>query len=51
MYTTFSRKYCVRGIHFHAVTASESHSEPQSYKKAQGKAPYMTEKISAEVKV
>ena len=47
----FSRKYCVRGIHFHAVTASESYSEPQSYRKSHEKAPNMTEKMSAEVKV
>ena len=42
LYSTFSRKYPVRGIHVNAVTASESHSEPQSYgkrhKKALGKA-------------
>ena len=47
----FSRKYCVRGIHFHAVTASESYSEPQSYRKSHEKAPDKTEKVSAEVKV
>ncbi len=36
---------------FHAVTASESHSEPQSYRKSHEKAPDKTEKVSAEVKV
>ena len=35
----------------HAVTASESHSEPQSYRKSHEKAPDKTEKVSAEVKV
>ena len=35
----------------HAVTASESHSEPQSYRMSHEKAPDMTEKVSAEVKV
>ena len=36
---------------FAEVTASESHSEPQSYGKSHEKAPDMTEKMSAEVKV
>ena len=44
----FSRKYCVRGIHFHAVTASESYSEPQSYRKSHEKAPNMTENRNTE---
>ena len=35
----------------HAVTASKSHSEPQSYRKSHEKAPDKTEKVSAEVKV
>ena len=35
----------------HAVTVSESHSEPQSYRKSNEKAPDKTEKVSAEVKV
>ena len=35
----------------HAVTASESHSEPQSYRKSHEKAPDKTEKVAAEVKV
>ena len=35
----------------HAVTASESHSEPQSYKKSHEKALGKTEKVSVEVKV
>ena len=47
----FSRKYPVRGIHVNAVTFSESHSEPQSYRKSHEKAPDKTEKVSAEVKV
>ena len=47
----FSRRYCVRGIHFHAGTASESYSEPQSYRKSHEKDPDKTEKVSAEVKV
>ena len=35
----------------HAVTGSESYSDPQSYRKSHEKAPDKTEKISAEVKV
>ena len=35
----------------HAVTSSESHSEPQSYRKSHEKDPDKTEKVSAEVKV
>ena len=51
VYTIFTRKYPVWGIHFHDVTFSESHSEPQSYRKSHEKAPDKTEKVSAEVKV
>jgi hypothetical protein len=35
----------------HAVTDSESYSEPQSYRKRHEKSPDKTEKVSAEVKV
>ena len=47
----FSQKYCVRGIHFHAVTASESYSEPQSYRKSHEKAPDKTENRMPGVKL
>jgi len=51
IYTTFSRKYLVRGIHFHVVTVSESHSEPQRYRKSHEKTPDKTEKMLSGVKV
>ena len=47
----FSRKYPVRGIHFHAVTDSESHSEPQSYRKSHEKDPDKTENRMPGVKL